>query len=68
MTPLFPTGRHRNIHHNLVHAVRGSDVALTMIDGKIIVEEGTLKTADLPTIIGEARKAAQPLFERRDAL
>lgn len=68
MTPLFPSGRHANIHHNLVHAVRGSDVSLTMIDGKVVVEGGTLKTARLAEIIGEARKAAGPLFERRDAL
>jgi len=68
MTPLFPSGRHTNIHHNLVHAVRGSDVALTMIDGKIIVQDRILKTASLSDIITEARHAAGPLFERRDAL
>ncbi len=68
MTPLFPSGRHSNIHHNLVHAVRGSDVALTMIDGNIVVEDGVLKTATLADIISEARSAAGPLFERRDAL
>jgi 5-methylthioadenosine/S-adenosylhomocysteine deaminase len=68
MTPLFPTGRHCNIHHNLVHAVRGSDVSLTMIDGNIVVEDGMLKTASLANIVTEARRAAGPLFDRRDAL
>ena len=32
-TPIFPHGRHANIHHNLVHAVRGSDVSTVMVDG-----------------------------------
>jgi 5-methylthioadenosine/S-adenosylhomocysteine deaminase len=68
MTPLFPSGRHQNIHYNLVHAVRGSDVSLTMIDGKIVVEDAILKTASLADIIAEARLAAGPLFDRRDAL
>lgn len=68
MTPLFPSGRRQNIHHNLVHAVRGSDVSLTMIDGNIVVEDGRLKTASLADIISEARCAAGQLFERRDAL
>ena len=67
LTPLFGEGRHANLHHNLVHAVRGSDVALTMIDGRVVVEDGVLKTADLGEIIAEARKAAVPLFARRDA-
>jgi 5-methylthioadenosine/S-adenosylhomocysteine deaminase len=67
MTPLFGAGRHANLHHNLVHAVRGSDVALTMIDGRVVVEDGILRTADLGSIIVEARRAAPPLFARRDA-
>lgn len=64
MTPLFPAGRHANIHHNLVHAVRGSDVAMVMVDGEVIVEEGTLITASLPEIIEDARKAARSLFHK----
>jgi 5-methylthioadenosine/S-adenosylhomocysteine deaminase len=68
LTPLFGRGRHANLHHNLVHAVRGSDVSLTMIDGQVVVEDGILKTADLATIVREARQAAPALFARRDAL
>jgi 5-methylthioadenosine/S-adenosylhomocysteine deaminase len=51
-----------------VHAVRGSDVSLTMIDGNIVVEDGVLKTACLADIVADARSAAESLFERRDAL
>lgn len=67
MTPLFGSGPWFNLQHNLVHAVRGSDVALTMIDGKIVVEDGELKTADLADIIEEIGTVAPPLFERRAA-
>jgi 5-methylthioadenosine/S-adenosylhomocysteine deaminase len=67
MTPLFGSGPWFNLQHNLVHAVRGSDVAMTMIDGEIVVDDGELKTADLSAIIAEVRKVAPPLFERRAA-
>lgn len=65
MTPFFPDGPHANLHHNIVHAVRGSDVSMTMVDGKIVVEDGELKTADLKAIIAEVRKVAPGLFDRR---
>ncbi|MGI3776801.1 MAG: amidohydrolase family protein [Janthinobacterium lividum] len=67
MTPLFGDGPWMNLHHNLVHAVRGSDVALTMVAGQVLVEDGTLKTADLAAIIAEARRAAPALLTRRAA-
>ena len=67
LTPLFPGGPYANLHHNLVHAVRGSDVALTMVDGQVVVEDGVLRTADLGAIIAEARRAAPGLFARRAA-
>jgi len=67
MTPLFGDGPYFNLQHNLVHAVRGSDVAMTMIDGRIVVEDGDLKTANLQEIIAEIHKAAPGLFARRAA-
>jgi 5-methylthioadenosine/S-adenosylhomocysteine deaminase len=68
MTPLLPTGRHANIAANLVHAVRGSDVAFSMVAGEVVVRDGVLTTADLAAILAEARAIAPGLFERRDAL
>jgi 5-methylthioadenosine/S-adenosylhomocysteine deaminase len=67
MTPVFADGPYFNLHHNLVHAVRGGDVALTMVDGKILVEDGELRTADLKDIIGEIHRVAPSLFSRRAA-
>ena len=37
LTPFFPDGPWFNPHHNLVHAVRGSDVSLVMVDGQVAV-------------------------------
>lgn len=67
MTPFFPEGPYFNLHHNLVHAVRGGDVAMTMVDGDIIVEDGALKTADIGEIIGETHRFAPDHFARRAA-
>jgi 5-methylthioadenosine/S-adenosylhomocysteine deaminase len=67
MTPLVPRADGGNLHHNIVHAVQGLDVDLSMIDGNIIVENGRLLTADLPTLIAEIHAVAPPLFDRRAA-
>jgi 5-methylthioadenosine/S-adenosylhomocysteine deaminase len=66
MTPLL-TGAHLNVHHNLVHAVRGGDVDLTMVRGRIVVEDGRLQSADLQALIDEVNALAPGLFARRDA-
>ena len=66
LTPLFG-GIDGNLHHNLVHAVRGSDVDLTMIDGRIVVEGGELKTADMGDLIRRVNAVAPGLFFRRAA-
>lgn len=65
MTPFFADGPYFNLQHNLVHAVRGSDVAMTMVDGKVLVEDGVLKTADIKAIIAEIHRVAPGLFARR---
>jgi 5-methylthioadenosine/S-adenosylhomocysteine deaminase len=65
MTPLIGSGRYANLHHNLVHAVRGSDVDLVAVDGAVIAEGGRLVNADLAELIGRARSLVPGLFERR---
>ena len=66
MTPLFG-GRDGNLHHNLVHAVRGGDVDITMVDGRIVVENGELKTASMADLIAEVHAVVPGLFSRRAA-
>src|SRR5260370_14246124 len=67
MTPLFGEGPYFNLQHNLVHAVRGGHVAMAMVDGEILFEDGVLKTADLGEIIADIRKLAPGHFSRRAA-
>ena len=64
MTPLL-TGSDGNLHHNLVHAVQGGDVDMTMVAGKIVVDGGKLLTADLQELIADANAAVPDLFRRR---
>lgn len=66
MTPFIGSGKYMNLHHNLVHAVQGGDVVMTMVDGKVLVAGGQLQTANLADIVDEATQAIQPLLERRD--
>lgn len=64
MTPLL-TGTFLNLHHNLVHAVQGGDVDMTMVNGKICVENGQLRTAGMRELIDRANAVTPGLFARR---
>lgn len=46
----------------LTYAVQGSDVCMTMIDGKILYENGEFKTLDADKIRSEARTQLQELY------
>lgn len=64
MTPLLG-GAEGNLHHNLVHAVHGSDVDLTMVAGRIVVEAGRLVTGDVASLIAQVNETVPHLFSRR---
>jgi len=64
LTPLL-SGTDGNLHHNLVHAVRGGDVDMTMVAGKIVVDGGKLLTADMQDLIRDMNQAVPDLFKRR---
>jgi 5-methylthioadenosine/S-adenosylhomocysteine deaminase len=66
MTPLLG-GAAGNLHHNLVHAVQGGDVDMTMVAGQIVVDNGRLLSADLQSLIADANEAVPALFQRRAA-
>lgn len=66
MTPLLG-GPGGNLHHNLVHAVQGGDVDMTMVAGRILVDGGQLLSADLHELIARANAAVPGLFQRREA-
>lgn len=65
MTPLITRGPLANVHHNLVHAVQGADVEMTMVAGRVLVEHGQLQHLDLDAVITEVNQAAPRLFARR---
>ncbi|MFM9925107.1 amidohydrolase [Variovorax sp. H27-G14] len=66
MTPLLG-GPQGNLHHNLVHAVQGGDVDMTMVAGRILVQGGQLVSGDLQALIGDVNTAVPGLFSRRKA-
>ncbi|WP_158972688.1 amidohydrolase family protein [Paraglaciecola sp. L3A3] len=65
MTPMIDQGPLMNIHYNLVHAVQGQDVDMTMVAGKILVEKGKLLEHDMQNLIDQVNLAAPALFARR---
>ena len=67
MTPLIDSGPLMNLYYNLVHAVQGQDVDMTMVAGKVLVENGQLVEHDLQRLINQVNTAAPALFARRKA-
>jgi 5-methylthioadenosine/S-adenosylhomocysteine deaminase len=50
------------VETNLVHAARGSDVRLAIVDGEVVVEEGRLVRMAAAPIVDAMRAAAQRLM------
>ena len=46
----------------LAYSAQDSDVCLTMVDGRILYENGEFLTLDRERIMAEARKAVQTLY------
>ena len=65
MTPFLPGPDGGNLHHNLVHAVQGGDVDMTVVAGRVLVDGGQLLTADLHALIRDVNAAVPDLFRRR---
>ncbi len=58
-------GENFNIDSHLVNSACGSDVETVIIDGKIIVENGIVKTVNENKVIEKATDVARNLLERR---
>ncbi len=56
-----------DLESNLVYAAQGSDVMLTMVNGKVLYREGTFTTLDPKRVTERARKEAALLMERANA-
>jgi 5-methylthioadenosine/S-adenosylhomocysteine deaminase len=66
MTSLIDERPLMNIQHNLVHAVQGQDVDMTIVAGKVLVENGCLLNHDMQQLIYNVNHAAPALFTRRE--
>jgi 5-methylthioadenosine/S-adenosylhomocysteine deaminase len=49
---------------NLVYAANGSDVAYTIVNGKVLLDKGELVTLDMQRIYYEVDKSLKRLFNR----
>lgn len=53
-----------DLKNNLVYSASGSDVVMTMVDGKVLYENGEFKTIDLEKTIFEAEKATEKILSQ----
>jgi 5-methylthioadenosine/S-adenosylhomocysteine deaminase len=65
MTPLMGFGKFANLHYNLVHGVRGGDVDLTVVNGRVAVDRGQLVTGNIAEAVARVNTLAPALFARR---
>ena len=66
-TPLLH-GEDFNVPAHLVFSSSGQDVESVWVDGRLLVEAGTVLTVDADQVRGRAQGAAEELFARRAAL
>lgn len=57
-----------NLYSQLVHTMRATDVQSTMVDGKFVMRDRTLLTADVDYLTKECQEAGVALRERVDKL
>jgi 5-methylthioadenosine/S-adenosylhomocysteine deaminase len=50
LTPLY------NIYSHIIYSMRPSDIEVVMVDGRVVVNDGNLMTADESEILHKAKK------------
>ena len=55
-----------NVHNGLVFSAKGGDVAMTMVRGKILYQNGKFPTIDLPAVIEDLTTYALPKLFTED--
>lgn len=53
-----------NVLNNIVYSAQGSDVALTMVDGKVLYEDGEYYSVDIEKAIYNANMSAKSILSR----
>jgi len=51
-----------DLKNNLVYAASGSDVVMTMIDGKVLYQEGEYLSLDIEKVIFQAEKSVKDIL------
>ena len=67
-TPWCNPIRKQNIISNLVYNANGGDVIHVIVDGKIVVENGVLKTLDQYEVMSKAQEVAEKIWNSADVL
>jgi len=53
-----------NVYAQLVYQARGTDVTMTMVDGRVVYENGRLTTVDEQDVIKKANKIIKRVYDR----
>lgn len=53
-----------NLLNNIVYSASGSDVVLTMVDGKVLYKDGEYKTIDIEKAVFEVEKSAERISKQ----
>lgn len=53
-----------NLKNNLVYSASGSDVIMTMVDGKVLYEDGKYTTIDIEEVIREADRVTKEILAK----
>ncbi|MBE0600989.1 MAG: amidohydrolase [Firmicutes bacterium] len=53
-----------HLESNLIYALQGSDVRLTMVDGKVLYRDGAFTTIDAPKTLRDAKAGAEDMYRR----
>ncbi len=65
-TPQMTPSMH--LESNLIYALQGSDVAMTMVDGKVLYQNGEYTTIDAEKTLRDANTGAEDMYKRYHAL
>jgi 5-methylthioadenosine/S-adenosylhomocysteine deaminase len=52
-----------DLYHNIVYSASGGDVLLTMVDGRVVYEDGEYLTIDVERVVSETEKACAKIAE-----
>ncbi len=66
LTPHMTPGIHPET--NLIYALQGSDVTLTMVDGKVLYRNGEYTTVDSKAVLAAANEGANDMYRRFRAM